>query len=115
MRVLISGITGFVGTRLAHVLISKGYEVRGLSRNPAKPTPRLPSSCKLFYWNPEDLTSAIDPASLENIDALIHLAGESITAKRWNAVEKKRILDSRIRGTRVLVENIRTRCDNLKI
>lgn len=50
-------------------------------------------------WDPE--SGRLDPADLEGLDAVVHLAGENIGA-RWTAARKRRILDSRTRGTQLL-------------
>jgi uncharacterized protein (TIGR01777 family) len=54
-------------------------------------------------WNPDG--GRLDPADLEGVDAVVHLAGENIAA-RWTAACKQRILDSRVRGTRLLSETL---------
>ena len=46
----------------------------------------------------------LDPESLEGVDAVVHLAGESIMGLRWTASKKRAILESRVRGTRLLAD-----------
>ena len=55
-------------------------------------------------WDPEK--GIIDNDDLENFDAVVHLAGEPIVG-RWTAAKKKRILESRVRGTLLLCESLR--------
>jgi len=93
MDVLISGITGLIGRALAGQLATAGHRVAGLSR--ARGTDNL-------HWDPE--TGELDVAQLEGFDAVVHLAGESIASGRWTASKKAHILDSRVRGTRLLAE-----------
>jgi TIGR01777 family protein len=88
MKVLITGATGFVGRALTTHLSALGHKVEGFSR---------PSD-----WNPD--TGTINPARLEGVDAVIHLAGENIASGRWTAARKTRILDSRKKGTRLLAD-----------
>jgi uncharacterized protein (TIGR01777 family) len=57
-----------------------------------------------FQWNPS--TSLLDSKTLENIEAVIHLAGENVAKGRWNAAKKRRILDSREKGTRLMCEKM---------
>jgi hypothetical protein len=79
MNISISGASGFIGRHLMKSLAQAGHSLRALSRH----TP---------------------PAeSLREADAIIHLAGEPV-AQRWTAAAKQRILDSRVVGTRNLVE-----------
>jgi hypothetical protein len=53
-------------------------------------------------WNPA--TGGIDPTSLDRADAIVHLAGENIGAKRWTSARKKAIRDSRVAPTRAMCE-----------
>ena len=53
-------------------------------------------------WDPE--AGEIDKAGLKGVEAAVHLAGESIAAGRWTAAKKARILESRVKGTRLLAE-----------
>jgi uncharacterized protein (TIGR01777 family) len=62
---------------------------------------KIPGS---IHWDPS--TNTLDAAALEGFDAVVHLAGESIAAGRWTAAQKKRILDSRVQGTRLLANTL---------
>ena len=90
-RVLISGVSGYIGGHLLTFLQGKGYQVSGLSRTGG-----------FFLWDPE--RGWIDPEALDGIDAVIHLAGENIASGRWTTARKKRILESRVMGTKCLVD-----------
>lgn len=94
--VLITGVTGLVGSELANRLLKDGYEVRGLSRSPQ----RIPAPIKGFFWDPEK--GEMDPASLEGATSLIHLAGENIADGRWTETRKRQIIDSRTRSCELL-------------
>jgi len=101
MRVLISGVTGFIGARLAETLSAAGHEVWGLSRDPDAARKKVPQLTEAFAWNP---FAQQPPASaLIDVGAVVHLAGE-IVAGRWTEKKKDRIRDSRILGTRNLVK-----------
>lgn len=97
MNVLVSGSTGLVGNALIPCLTSAGHEVIRLVRSKSKAPAR-----EIIHWDPE--TGYIDAAGLEGLDAVVHLAGESIASGRWTAAKKGRIRDSRVRGTRLLCE-----------
>jgi hypothetical protein len=79
MTISISGASGFIGRHLMKSLAQAGHSLRALSRH------------------------APPAESLHEADAIIHLAGEPV-AQRWTAAAKQRILDSRVVGTRNLVE-----------
>lgn len=96
MRVAVTGATGLIGTKLVAALRAHGHEVLGVSRR-SGPTGSL-------HWDPE--TGTIDAASFEGLDAVINLAGEPIGAKRWTEEQKRKILDSRERGTSLLARTL---------
>lgn len=95
MNVLVSGATGMIGASITKALEGSGHQVTRLTRSP--------KSNKDLGWDPEN--SRID-GDLSGTDAVVHLAGESIAEGRWNADKKARILDSRVKGTRLLAETI---------
>ncbi len=94
----ITGSTGLIGTALAEFLRGRGggFEIRRLVRS------RDAATGPDFFWDPSG--GFIDKAALEGVDGVVHLAGESIAAGRWTAARRERILDSRVKGTRVLCE-----------
>ena len=95
--ILVSGASGLVGSALVPFLQEHKHVVRRLVRSSK---PDQPGN---VYWDPE--RDLIDRASLSGIDTVIHLAGESI-AGRWSAAKKEKILESRVRGTRLLAESL---------
>lgn len=94
MRVAITGATGLVGRALSAFLSTGGHEVVAVARPGSRYTT---ASTRTIAWDPD--RGVIDAAALEGVDAIVHLAGESIAAGRWNRDKKRRILDSRVRGT----------------
>ncbi|MCC6267685.1 MAG: TIGR01777 family protein [Dehalococcoidia bacterium] len=92
MRVAITGASGLIGTALAARLKSEGHDVRPLKRGAAAD------------WDPA--TGWIRPGALEGIDAVVHLAGESIGKGRWSPKRKQELRSSRIDSTRLLVSEI---------
>ncbi|HEV2094507.1 MAG TPA: TIGR01777 family oxidoreductase [Rubrobacter sp.] len=95
MNVLISGATGLIGSALVPELEADGHTVTRLSRSQA--------GANIVRWDPS--AGTID-GDLGGTEAVVHLAGESIAQGRWNPDKKRRILDSRVRGTRLLAESI---------
>jgi uncharacterized protein len=100
MTYLVTGATGFIGTRLVKYLLARGDAVYYLAR---KRSTKLPSQASFHQW---DLREKPELNALSRIDVIFHLAGEPI-AQRWSEKVKKQIYDSRIDGTRRLVGAIR--------
>lgn len=98
MKIGITGATGFVGRELVRQCLAGGHEVIGYSRS-GPPDADFADSVK---WR---VFSTGKPLDVEGLDAIAHLAGESILGL-WTDQKKKRIHDSRIDGTRRVVEGI---------
>ena len=96
MKILVSGSSGLVGSKLCPFLTTGGHEVVRLVR------PKSSGQSDGIEWNPNEET--IERERLEGFDAVVHLAGENIGDKRWSASQKKKIRDSRIDGTRLLCD-----------
>jgi uncharacterized protein len=97
-KVLITGASGMIGTRLTELLLQKGYQVLHLGRSGKSAQPS-------FLWDVANRT--MDANALTDTDAIIHLAGAGVTEKRWTPKRKKEILDSRTQSTHLLVETLR--------
>lgn len=92
MKVLISGAHGLVGSALKKALAAEGHDLLALVR-------RQPRSDAEIQWSPHE---PIVSAKLEGLDAVVHLAGESIAEGRWTDAKKQRIRDSRVKATELL-------------
>ena len=97
-KVLITGGTGLIGSRLAEMLIDAGYDVALLSRQ--SNTGRYRS----FRWDPSQGT--IDEAAISYADYVINLAGASVSEGKWTAERKHDIMDSRLGGTELLFREL---------
>ncbi|TRW23246.1 TIGR01777 family protein [Flavobacterium zepuense] len=97
MKVLLTGATGLVGTELVSLLLKNGLHVNYLTTSEDK----IQNEEKYtgFLWNPKK--GEIDENCIDDVDAVIHLAGASIS-KRWTQSYKEEILESRIVSTRLL-------------
>lgn len=103
-RIVITGATGLIGRKVVSALSQREDEVVSFSRNTEKAKSLIPSAKKFVEWDyrkPENWQS-----HLENVDAVIHLAGSNLFAKRWNNDFKREILDSRQGSTKKLVDAI---------
>ena len=96
MKILVTGATGLVGSALIPLLAGGGHEVARLGRS-------APGASEI-RWDPD--AGALEASALEGFDGVIHLAGENIAAGRWNAARKRRIKESRVRGTLLLAETL---------
>lgn len=112
MIIAITGSSGLVGTPLVAALEARGDQVWRLVRtsatsaSSAEPSLAEPREVRdpqrEIRWDPAG--GNIDAADLEGIEAVVHLAGENISAHRWTEEFKRKILDSRIPPTRMLCE-----------
>jgi uncharacterized protein (TIGR01777 family) len=102
MRVLITGATGLIGKEIVKVCQSQYIDVNYLTTSKSKISNE--NNYKGFYWNPE--TGEIDENCLQDVEAIIHLAGATVS-KRWTKTYKKEILSSRINTTQLLVNTLK--------
>ena len=98
MNITITGGTGFIGRRLVTRLLAGNHSLHLLVRNARI---GLGPQVECSIWNALDIEPA--PESLADADAVIHLAGEPVS-QRWTPAAKRRILESRVEGTRRLIE-----------
>lgn len=96
LTIAITGATGLIGRNLIPFLTTGGHSVRRVVRGRTGPDD--------IGWDPA--SGRLDAAGLEGVDAVIHLAGESIAGARWSAEQRRRILDSRVLGTTLLAETL---------
>ena len=90
------------------MLRERGYQVRHLSRS-ARPNATFPT----YRW---DIASGhIDEGALNDLHAIIHLAGAGIADKRWTEARKREILDSRVKSTALLASQLQARGAQLPV
>ena len=92
MNVLITGATGFVGTKLQNYWLEKGYTIHCVTTDKEK-MQNATDRVKNFWWNPKQ--KKMDVKALEGVEVIVNLAGASI-AQNWNAKGKQAIYQSRI-------------------
>lgn len=102
MTIAITGGSGFIGRRLMKALAGADHKLRVLSRHAGT---NLPPGVQLFVW--DAMKGQPPEGSLDGVDAVVHLAGEPV-AQRWNDEVKRKIRESRVTGTRHLVQALST-------
>ncbi|NMO14706.1 TIGR01777 family protein [Pyxidicoccus fallax] len=103
MKVAVTGASGFLGPGFVQRLLGRGHDVHVLARDIGRTLGRLPQGVTGSFF---DAATPLAPDALGGAEAVVHLAGEPV-AQRWTKEAKHRIHDSRVMGTRVLVEAIR--------
>jgi uncharacterized protein len=102
MKIILTGGTGLIGGELSQRLVREGHRLTSLVRE-ARSSSNVATT--FVRWDVE--RGEIENASqLEGHDAVVHLAGESVADGRWTRDKKRRIRDSRVKGTRLLVETL---------
>ena len=96
--IAVSGPTGLVGGALVSQLNERGDKVIGISRSARG------GWGDTIQWHPD--TGLANPARIEEVDTIVHLAGKNIAEGRWNKERKAEIRSSRVQGTRSLVDSI---------
>ena len=104
MDILISGATGIVGRALVEHLLAREHRVTVLSRGGPRSDAPYNRVSGHIRWNPPTVPPAV--RAVDGFDALIHLAGEPIAARRWTVAQRKRIDESRVAGTRLLMKQL---------
>lgn len=94
MKIVLTGSSGFIGSRLTTFLKEQGHTLVLLSRHPKEGEQ---------FWDPE--AKQIDPGALKDVDVVINLAGESILG-RWNQEKMKKIRNSRFVSTQFLCDSL---------
>jgi uncharacterized protein (TIGR01777 family) len=98
-KILITGASGLIGTRLTELLQQNNYEVAHISRGKKK------GSVPAFTWDVDK--NFLEPGAFNGVDAIVHLAGAGVADKRWNERRKEEILSSRTKSTRLLYDELK--------
>jgi NAD dependent epimerase/dehydratase family enzyme len=95
MKLIITGGTGLIGGELTQQLTREGHQLTSLIRAMKQPAK---GATTFLRWDIK--RGEIENASqLEGHDAVVHLAGESVAGGRWTEERKRRIRESRVKGT----------------
>jgi len=110
-KVLITGASGLVGTRLTELLLAKGYEVNTVGRQTADDRPQK-NAVAQFTW--EIGSGMMDTKAFEGVSAIIHLAGAGVADRRWSDERKKEIIDSRVKSAKLIFDFLRNNKHEVK-
>jgi hypothetical protein len=102
MKIVVTGATGLVGSALVPALVADGHSVVRLVRKQSNAG--AAGNVTDAAWQPD--RGEIDTAALAGVEAAVHLAGENISEGRWTDEKKRRIIESRARGTRLVSETL---------
>ena len=100
LTLAITGSRGLVGSELVPPLAADGHQITRFVTGKAEPSDDGTTWVK---WDPD---AKLDPAAFDGIDAIVHLAGESVASGRWTAEKKRKIIESRVGPTRNLAEAV---------
>jgi hypothetical protein len=101
MKILLTGATGFLGRAIAKRLAAGGHTLVALARDPVRAQAALPRLERAFAWRADG-----PPAeAFAGVEAIVNLAGETV-AGRWTAAKMRAIRESRVGGTRALVDRL---------
>jgi uncharacterized protein (TIGR01777 family) len=103
-RIIITGATGLIGSKLTNALVAKNYKVTIFTRNVDKAKTGVPSAADYLEWNYRNPGQWQN--RFEDSYAVIHLAGANLAGKRFTESYKKKIWDSRIISTKNIVKAI---------
>jgi len=109
MRVLITGATGLVGSHLTRILRKNNIGINYLTTSRSK-IEKVPAY-NGYYWNPSN--GEIEEQCLEDVDAIIHLAGANLAA-RWTRKYKEEIIESRVKSAELLYNTLKSSSFKIK-
>lgn len=113
MKVLITGATGFVGAKLVKKLKDQGHEIVALTRNKASAKAReLTQYAQVFEWNAPH--GQLPDEAFVGVESVINLMGENIGDKRWSDNQKLKLSESRVDGTKNLIQALQKNSVNLR-
>lgn len=98
-KVLITGGTGLIGTRLTKMLFDRGYQVCHLTRK------KKTYGTQSFVWSIDQ--HYIEPGAFAGVQTIVHLAGEGVADKPWTEQRKEELLASRTKSTRLLYDELK--------
>jgi uncharacterized protein len=99
--VIITGGTGLIGTALSKFLVSRGFEVIILTRDPKSHRSSVPG-ISYAAWNIEEQSA--NEEAFQKAKYVIHLAGAGVVDKPWTKKRKREIVESRTLSSDLLIK-----------
>lgn len=96
-KILITGASGLIGSRLTQLLKEQGYNVVHMGRGE-----KDEGSTNVPHYKWDTQKGTMDEAAFEGVSTIIHLAGAGVADKRWTDERKKEIIDSRVHSAKLL-------------
>jgi uncharacterized protein (TIGR01777 family) len=96
--------------RQIEALSREGHELTVITRDPIHARSLIPAPHQAIKWNFSDSQPPIQSHLLQEIDAVIHLAGEPILGKRWTSEFKEQLYHSRVTHTHNLISLLKKAC-----
>uniref|UniRef100_A0A832D1V7 TIGR01777 family protein n=1 Tax=Ignavibacterium album TaxID=591197 RepID=A0A832D1V7_9BACT len=104
-KIIITGATGLIGRKLSQKLTEAGHQIIVFSRNASSAKNILKKDFTYIDWDYSKSDKWVE--SISTADAIVHLAGINLFAKRWNKKFKEEILASRKETTKALVDAVK--------
>lgn len=98
MHRIIAGGTGLIGKRLVEHWLQSGHTITVIGRSKDRIVKMFGQSVQAMSWD------KVTTASLESAEVVVNLAGENVAAKRWNPIQKKEMITSRVGSTKMLAD-----------
>lgn len=108
MKILITGASGLIGHHLTEHLLHNGHKVAHLGRRKTRD-----ARVKHFLWNIDK--ESIDVEAVQWAEAIIHLAGASVSDEKWTEKRKTKIIDSRVKSAELLSKTIQSEKNDVKV
>lgn len=113
MKLLLTGASGFIGQAVIAKLMRDGHELVLVSRSPSKLEKQYGTLHTYYFW--DALSVPPNKEVFEGVDGIINLMGEGVANKRWTKKQKQKISESRVKGTKNLMDGAKKYAKHLQV